>query len=225
MSDELIAGKVVRIGEGVTLILGDCKDIVPSLSFDAVVTDPPYGVNHNPGSGRMSKIGKAIMGDLTPPELRWMGAYPAVVWGGNNFCDQLPRSTGWLVWDKTHAKTCEHSQAELAWTNTVRTVRLHREAYHGFMRQRDGWFHTHQKPVNLMAWAMTWLPQDVTVLDPYMGSGTTGLAAIRTGRRFIGIELDPEHFETAEQRIRRELEAGTFDFAAQPDSVSQQPLL
>ncbi len=125
----------VTLAEGVTLYLGDCREIVPRLNFDAVVTDPPYGVANNRGDG---KVNGTIAGDAEPPELSWMAAHPAVVWGGNNFCDQLPRSTGWLVWDKTHAKSCEHSQAELAWTNTVRTIRLHREAYHGFMRQRDG---------------------------------------------------------------------------------------
>jgi DNA modification methylase len=69
------------------------------------------------------------------------------------------------------------------------------------------------------------IPQGATVLDPYMGSGSTAIACIRTGRKFIGIERDPVHFATAEQRIRRELEAGTFNFAAQPASASQQPLL
>jgi site-specific DNA-methyltransferase (adenine-specific) len=82
------------------------------------------------------------------------------------------------------------------------------------------------KPLNMMCRIVEdYTREGDTVLDLCMGSGTTGIACIRTGRKFIGIERDPVHFATAEQRIRRELEAGTFDFAAQPASVSQQPLL
>jgi len=192
----------------VVLYCGDCLEVRPTVApsiVDAVVTDPPYGVTHKPGRGRMSKVAGGIVGDEAPPNLRWVAEWPAVVWGGNNFCDQLPRSTGWLVWDKTNCEKCEHSQAELAWTNTVRTIRIHRENYSGFMRQRDGWFHQHQKPPALMMWCLQWLPPRCTVLDPYMGSGTTGIACIRTGRRFIGIEIDPTHYATALARINREL--------------------
>ena len=195
---------LVVLSDSVSIINADCRAVVP-LACDAVVTDPPYGVNSDRGDG---KIRGGIHGDEAPPDLRWVAAFPAVVWGGNNFCDQLPRSTGWLVWDKTHCEGCEHSQAEIAWTNTVRTVRIHREAYHGFMRQRDGWFHQHQKPPALMAWAMQWLKEGATVLDPYMGSGTTGIACIRTGRKFIGIEIDAGHFATARARLENELRQG-----------------
>lgn len=199
---------VVRLSDAVTIIRADCRDVLP-LPCDAVVTDPPYGVNHKPGCGRMSKIGGGIMGDETPPDLRWIADFPAVVWGGNNFCDQLPRSTGWLVWDKTHAETCEHSQAELAWTNMMtRTIRVHREAYHGFMRKRDGWFHQHQKPPALMAWCLQWTKEGDMILDPFMGSGTTGIACIRSRRKFIGIEIDPEVFEVARGRLVAELRQG-----------------
>jgi DNA modification methylase len=190
---------------GVELYLGDCAEILPLLTFGAVVTDPPYGVGFVSG---MNKVKGAIMGDETPPDVRWMANYPAVVWGGNNFCDQLPRSAGWLLWDKTHAESCRHSQAEIAWSNVVNTVRWHREAYHGFMRQRDGWFHPTQKPPGLMAWCLQWIDPELTVIDPYMGSGTTGIACVRQGRKFIGVERDPEHFNTAVERIRQEMAQG-----------------
>jgi DNA modification methylase len=209
----------------VQLYRGDCLAVLPALTgIDAVVTDPPYGVNHKPGKGRMSKIAGGIMGDKKPPDLRWVSAYPAVVWGGNNFCDQLPRATGWLVWDKTNPDTCEHSQAELAWTNTVRTVRLHRENYSGFMRARDGWYHQHQKPPMLMAWCLQWIASGATVLDPFMGSGTTGIACIRTGRRFIGIEIDPHYFDVAVGRIERELAQPRLPSMAPPKPAEQPEL-
>lgn len=184
-----------------TLYLGDCTDIVPSLAFDAVVTDPPYGVNINRGDGRQTKIAKKIANDSEPPKIGWMAEKPAVIWGGNNFCDQLPRSTGWLVWNKYHHEKSEHSQAELAWSNVVRTVRLYSEAYHGFMRGRDGWFHPTQKPPGLMRWCLAFIPEAEVILDPYMGSGTTGIACADLGKRFIGIEIDPGHFDTACKRI------------------------
>lgn len=211
MSTERGAVRRFTLGDlSATLYLGDCREVLKQpIRFDAVVSDPPYGVSNNRGDG---KVNGTIDGDKEPPDVAWMAAYPSVIWGANNFT--LPRSTGWLVWDKTHAKTCEHSQAELAWTNTVKTIRLHREAYHGFMRQRDGWFHPNQKPPNLIAWAMSWIPERATVLDPYMGSGTTGIACLRTGRNFIGIEKDPRHFATAVDRIEREVAQGVLPLAA-----------
>jgi DNA modification methylase len=195
----------------VTLYRGDCEGIRDGLSFDAVVTDPPYGVGYSAGA-RHQKVRGKIMGDETPPNIAWMAEYPAVVWGGNNFCDQLPRSAGWLVWDKTHAESCRHSQAEIAWSNVVNTVRHHREAYHGFMRARDGWFHPTQKPPTLMQWCLQWLPEGCTVIDPFMGSGTTGIACVRSGRRFVGIEKDPAHYATAVERITNELAQGDLFF-------------
>jgi DNA modification methylase len=205
----------------VTLYLGDCEDLRDGLSFDAVVTDPPYGVAHNKQSAtRRYKIRTEIQGDESPPDVAWMASYPAVIWGANNF--ELPRSTGWLVWDKTHGPKCQHSQAEIAWSNIVKTVRLHREAYHGFMRQRDGWFHPTQKPPGLMVWCMQWLPAECTVLDPYMGSGTTGIACVRSGRRFVGIEKDPAHYATAIERITNELRQGDL-FHSQHNDKTQAP--
>lgn len=191
---------VERIGLA-TLYLGDCREIAPTLPRpDAVVTDPPYGVSMKRGD---SKNGDAIAGDDAPPDLRWMAEYPAVIWGGNNFCDQLPRSTGWFVWHKHFPECARHSQAELAWTNTSRTVRHYSEAYHGFMRKKDGWHHPTQKPPGLMRWCIkrAKVPAGGVVLDPYMGSGTTGVAAVQMGHPFVGIEIDPGYFDTACRRI------------------------
>jgi site-specific DNA-methyltransferase (adenine-specific) len=185
----------------IDLLLGDCLDILPTLSgIDAVVTDPPYGVSMIRGD---SKIRGAIANDDHLEDVRWMGNYKAIIWGGNNFCDQLPRSTGWLVWYKYFPDVSHHSQAELAWTNITKTIRHYSEAYHGFMRQRDGWFHPTQKPVGLMRWCINLcdLPTGSTILDPYMGSGTVGIAAVRMGFNFIGIEINPAYFAIAQRRI------------------------
>lgn len=201
----------------VKVVCGDCLDVLrelPDGCVDAVVTDPPYGVDHKPG-GRMSKVRGGIEGDHEPPDIRWIARYPSVIWGGNNFCDQLPRSTGWLIWDKTHAETCEHSQAELAWTNVVRTIRWHRQAYHGFMRQRAGWFHQHQKPVELMRWCIRFLPEHCDlILDPFGGSGTTAVAALHEGRRCLIIEKDAGYCDITRRRVAEAMGVGKGSFLA-----------
>lgn len=180
---------------------GDCREVLPLLpAFDLVLTDPPYGVLMNGNPGRRAKLTEQIEGDATVPDVAWMTAHKAIVWGGNNF--GLPRSTGWLVWDKCHPEGSQHSQAELAWTNVVRTVRHYREAYHGFMRQRDGWFHPTQKPPGLMRWCIG-LTDAACVFDPYMGSGTAGIAAMETGCRFIGVEIHRPYFDIACERIAK----------------------
>jgi len=196
-----------RCADGITLYHGDCAELVPAIgpsAFDAVITDPPYGVNHRPGNNRLSKIGVGILNDEAPPAIGWIALFPAVIWGANNFFDQLPRSTGWLIWDKIFGEKCRHSQAELAWTNLVRTIRLHREAYHGFMRKRDGWFHQHQKPPALLAWCISFAPARAIILDPFAGSGTTGVAAKRLGRRAILIELEEKYCRIAAERLAAE---------------------
>jgi len=188
----------VIIGDA-TLYCGDCLDILPTLpKVDAVVTDPPYGVSIKRGD---SKIQDAIQQDVSPPDVSELARWPAIIWGGNNFCDQLPRSTGWLVWYKHFPDMARHSQAELAWSNVVRTVRHYSEAYHGFMRERDGWFHPTQKPPGLMGWCLGFIPDAETILDPFMGSGTTGVACAKLGRRFIGVEIEPKYFDIACRRI------------------------
>jgi DNA modification methylase len=202
-----------------TLYLGDCLEILPTLpKVDAVITDPPYGVSHNKVSAvRRYKVRDEIQGDTSPPDVAWMNDYQAIVWGGNNF--NLPRSTGWLVWDKCHPEESQHSQAELAWTNVVRTVRHYREAYHGFMRQRDGWFHPTQKPPALFKWCLGFTTG--TVLDPYMGSGTTGIACAWDRRAFVGIEIEPKYFDIACRRIEQAQAQGKL---FEPDPPKQEQM-
>ena len=195
---------------------GDCREVLPTLAFDAVVTDPPYGVSMMRGD---SKICENISNDAYPPDVSCLARWPAVIWGGNNFCDQLPRSTGWLVWDKTFPECAKHSQAELAWSNVTKTVRHYREAYHGFMRQRDGWFHPTQKPPALMAWCIGFINVGLSICDPYMGSGSTGIACAMAGRAFVGIEIERRYFDIACERIARAQAQGQL----LPHVAQQQP--
>jgi site-specific DNA-methyltransferase (adenine-specific)/modification methylase len=127
-----------------------------------------------------------------------------VMWGGNNF--RLPPSRCWLVWDKQNAVPTM-SDVELAWTNLDRPAK--RKSLPVGVHKHG---HPTEKPQALMTWSMevARVPIGATVLDPYMGSGTTGIACLRTNRNFIGIEKDPEHFKTACARLERECNQGAL---------------
>jgi len=214
--------RIVYQTDRATLWCGDCLAVLPTLaadSFDAILTDPPYGVRLKRGDSRTFR---PIVGDEAPPDVRWIGAHSkAIVWGGNNFCDQLPRSTGWLVWDKWESPLSEHSMAELAWTNCVRTIRVHRQSFRGFtatVSHDSERVHPAQKTIALMEWCigLSGTVADQAILDPFAGSGTTGVACIRTGRRFIGIEIDERYCQIAARRLAEAESAyALFDEAEQ----------
>ena len=189
--------------DGIAIYHGDAREIVPSLPRPALVlADPPYGVSQNRGD---LKARGTVRGDDEPFDPGYLVAMdvPTVLFGANAYADRLPASRGWLVWDKTHGEKCEHSQAELAWTNFVGGIRMHREAYHGFMRKKDGWVHPNQKPVRLFQWilGLPWTPKDGMVMDPYMGSGTAVIACKWAGRKAIGIEIEERYCDLAVRRL------------------------
>ncbi len=206
----------------VRLYLGDCREVLPSLTgVDAVVTDPPYGIDYDPtrsqesaASGSRKQMNK-VVGDGEPFDPRPLLAIGRrhVVWGANNFASKMPDAGGWLVWDKREGGSTfrgfQMSDCELAWCNEGRMVRTISHRWCGHLRdsERESFVHPTQKPIVVMTWCLEQakVPQGATVLDPYMGSGTTGVACVRTGRRFIGIEIDPTHFATAVSRIESEL--------------------
>lgn len=186
------------------LYLGDCRDVLPGLGpVDAVVTDPPYGIGMDGG-----KIGKAIYEqkdwDSKPADVAFVVKMqvPTIIWGGNYF--NLAPSSKWLVWDKRNDQMT-FADCELAWTNLDGAVRQFRWLWSGpYQQQREERFHPTQKPLQLMCWCIGHLPETAaTILDPFMGSGTTGVAAVQLGRKFIGIEIDPGYFAIAEKRIKQ----------------------
>jgi site-specific DNA-methyltransferase (adenine-specific) len=209
---------VERIGEA-TLILGDCRDVLPTLGkVDAVVTDPPYGIagvwkgGKGHGWGRASAAGELrnSWDDEIPHDvvtaLAGMGC-PSIIWGGNYF--DLPPSRCWLVWNKPE-RNFTLADAELAWTNIDAVVRVFDAP-----RSDVGREHPTQKPLALMRWCVAKLQNAQTILDPFMGSGTTGVAAVKLGRRFIGIEREPKYFGIACRRIEAAY--------AQPDLFVRAP--
>lgn len=203
-------------GDGVDLYLGDCLEVLPYLvGVDAVVTDPPYGLGDKMSGGTWGsaeKYGNLREWDQAPSTSTLLAIAGlstfCVMWGGNYFA--LPPSRCWLVWDKQNAVPTM-SDVELAWTNLDRPAKRK-----SLPVGRHNYGHPTEKPLPLMIWTLeaARIPEKSTVLDPFMGSGTTGIACIRTGRRFIGVERDPVHFETARSRIERELAQGRFEFGS-----------
>lgn len=200
------------------LILGDCRDVLPTLGpVDAVVTDPPYGIGAANGasgggtdaSGRYKRRPKSYEGtwDNDRPDgatfaLILAAAPLHVIWGGNYFADLLPRAGRWLFWDKVNSMPT-YSDGEMAWTSLGgAAVKKFTRCNNGLASLRDGErVHPTQKPVPLMEWCFGFLPDRCSVLDPYMGSGSTGVACALTGRAFIGIEREPTYFDIACRRI------------------------
>ena len=193
--------RVEHVGAA-TLYLGDCREILPALGkVDAVVTDPPYGIGIT-RSNRLAVsrgMGGKSWDDETPGadflrELITL-APQSIIWGGNYF--QLPTTRCVLVWDKQNDGR-DFADLEMAWTNLDAVARIKRLRP---MNMDDGKVHPTQKPVALMKWCIDKLAAPKLVLDPFMGSGSTGVAAVQMGRRFIGIERDPDYFDIACKRI------------------------
>jgi hypothetical protein len=172
--------------------------------------DPPYGIgdrwgretNGKNGSSRLRSSEEAEWDSAPVPEETMAAALHAgrhhIVWGGNYY--SLPAARGWLVWDKV--QRFSGADAELAYTNLDIPVRIYRlsriDAHQNLERGKE---HPTQKPIVLMEWCLSFIPDAKTILDPFMGSGTTGVACMRLGRQFIGIEREARYFEMACQRI------------------------
>jgi site-specific DNA-methyltransferase (adenine-specific)/modification methylase len=194
-----------------TLYLGDCLEILPTLpKVDAVITDPPYGIGASSkkfinGTSKTKKDYYAdVCWDTAPPsreviDLAVEKGEVAVVWGGNYFT--LPPSRCFLVWDKTiHGNS--YADCEIAWTNQDANARI--KPLNMVAANMDGRVHPTQKPLELMRWCIAQCKNDPqTILDPFMGSGTTGVACVQLGRKFIGIEIEPKYFEIACRRIEQ----------------------
>jgi DNA modification methylase len=201
--------------EYVTIYHGDCREILPSLApVDLLLTDPPYGIKYvhgaalGPNASRFSN--SPIVGDnepFDPAHLLQLGV-PSIIWGGNNFADRLPTARAWLIWDKRCNTTVNHqSDCEIAWTSDLTQSRIFYHVWDGFRRQTEKGtprVHPMQKPVALMSWCLGLAPKARTVLDPYMGSGTTLRAAKDLGLKAIGIEIEEKYCEIAARRMAQQ---------------------
>lgn len=206
MSDNPAAKRIEVIGDCV-LVLGDCRDILPTLGpVDAVVTDPPYGIGFAAQPTRYQRANgmkPQAWDDSRPDDVveALVERFPRVIiWGGNYF--SLRPTRGWLVWTKT-GNAPSMADLELAWTSMDMNSRRFEKSVASASREKDlqNGAHPSQKPVELMAWCLDYVPGDGTVLDPFMGSGTTGVACVGRSRSFIGIEREPSYFDIACRRI------------------------
>jgi site-specific DNA-methyltransferase (adenine-specific) len=208
----------VTIGNA-TLYCGDCLAILPTLGkVDAVVTDPPYGIGfaaqptrYQRANGMQPSAWDDCKTDLSPV---LNAADKVVLWGGNHF--SLPQSRGWLAWTKT-GNAPSMADLELAWTSLDMNARRFEKSVKSASLEKSlqDAPHPTQKPVDLIVWSIEQVGGADTILDPFMGSGTTGVACAKLGRKFIGIEIEPKYFDIACKRIERAY--------AQPDMFIEPP--
>ena len=209
--------------DGITIYNADCRDVLPGVSADLLCTDPPYGI----GVARRDFVGgskkiTAFAGRMVPTRdyghSNWddkpvdgellqlaMSRCPAqIIFGGNYF--DLGPARGYFVWDKGRRKM-SFADAEMAWTNLDSVVRVIQWKWNGFIQQaghpKEQRFHPTQKPQGVMSWVLQQVPTAESVLDPFMGVGSTLIAARDLGRRAIGIELEEKYCEIAAQRLEK----------------------
>lgn len=201
----------------IDLRLGDCLELMrdlPDGSVDCVVTDPPYGIGQDKGmggggfdsSGKYKRRPRRYEGEWdsnAPDETTMLNiisiAPISIIWGGNYH--KLPVGGKWLVWNKQQVMP-SYSDAELAWTN-IDGVKVDMFTLHCNKARQEQGLHPTQKPLALMMWCVEkFTNEGDTILDPFMGSGTTGVACVKLNRNFIGMEINKDYFDIAEQRIR-----------------------
>lgn len=205
-----------------TLYLGDCREIAPTLARPAaVISDPPYGMAADTDYTRFSggqtprgvgSLHAPIVNDDVPFDARWLVGFDRVVlWGFNHFPECLAAGAA-LVWDKRNpgAEGTFLSDCEVAWMKGRRGAYIFRCVFAGSGRAVDAGVppyapavHPTQKPVALMRWCIEQakVPPGGCILDPYMGSGSTGVAAVQMRHPFVGIEIEPRYFDVACRRI------------------------
>lgn len=215
--------------DGITIYCGDCAEIAPTLGrFDLLCSDPPYGIKQarNVDAGRTKKgfggkrsaavrdYGESDWDDVPPTDELIASLRATSEWqclfGGNYF--GLPPSSCWLVWDKETGDN-SFADAELAWTNYACAVRLKRYRWNGYIRgaltgkaalEAEPRYHPTQKPLAVMSWAISLCPERPTsILDPFMGSGTTLVAAKNLGISAVGIEREEKYCAIAVDRLRQ----------------------
>jgi DNA modification methylase len=211
-------------GKGIVIYNGDCRDVLPTLGrFDLLLTDPPYGIGAEkfrstlPNTKGDNRV-EGIAGDNDTEAAKWLftqisETQSAVVWGANNFPELLPHKGRWLCWDKRLTEAADKmlgSAFELAWTNKRSGFGGMYRVLHGGVVNADGGkrFHPTQKPVLLFRKLISDIKAAATILDPFMGSGTTLVAAKLEGRSATGIEISEKYCEIAANRLRQ----GVLDF-------------
>lgn len=213
--------------DGITIWCGDCLEVMSGLAgIDSLISDPPYGIRHR--RGRCGDRGKGItkgtngiVGDDKPFNPAHLLGFPRVLlWGANWYADKLPPGR-WLIWDKQeHGGSGDFSEAEIAWCNAGKSMKIFRHMWLGVQRKSEVGqprLHDTQKPVELMRWCIKQVKPQGLICDPYMGSGSTLVAAQREGRQAVGIELSEDYCQVAAERLR------SPTFFSQPKQANSKP--
>lgn len=204
-----------------TLYQADCRDILPTLGrFDLLLTDPPYGIGIAKNPVRQAH--ERMDWDLLPPSSELLTQLvatcdAAIIWGGNYF--GLPASQCFYVWDKVQPQNFSLAMCELAWVNRKSPAKLYRQSVLSYRKH-----HPTQKPTELMLWCIEQNEASESIFDPFMGSGTTGVACVQLGRKFTGIEREPKYFDIACKRIEQAYLQGKL-FEPEPVKQEQGALL
>jgi DNA modification methylase len=210
----------------IEIIQGDCLKVMKSFrdkQFDLVLTDPPYGINAQQKDGKIGGTSASVeklAGQINhkyppfddskridPSELLRV-SINQIIWGAEYISDLLPPSRGWLVWYKriNEQSNC-YGDCEFAWSSFDKPNRLNQHLWMGFLRdsERGENYHATQKPVEIIKWCLElYTNEGDTILDPFLGSGTTAVACERMGRNCVGIEISPEYCEIARKRVQAE---------------------
>jgi len=210
------------------IIQGDCLEImkqIPDKSIDLVLTDPPYGIE----AGGLLKAGYKHKSETMATNRNdygvsaWDVRTPTkelfeeilrvskeqVIFGGQYFTDKLPPRGKWIIWDKKVEDKYQNSfsDCELAWTSKNGATKIIRYLWHGMIQDnmlaKDLRQHPTQKPIEVIRRIIQMFEGD-TILDPFLGSGTTAVACKQLGRKYIGIEISEKYCEIANQRLRQE---------------------
>ena len=204
------------------LLKGDCLEImkeIPDKSIDVIITDPPYGILGGSKTIGGSKLYKANEYNCEWDNVRmskeildeiFRCSKNQIIFGYNYFSDLLPSTNSLIVWDKKEKNDWfdNFSDGEIIWTSYNKPLRIYRFLWMGALRKgkRTRRVHPTQKPVELMDWIIkNYTKENDVILDCFMGSGTTGISAVKNNRNFIGIELDETYFNIAEERISNAL--------------------
>ena len=195
--------------KGIKIYHGDCRTILPTLEpVDLVLTDPPYGILSETGSAATRRSA----GNVGNGHIAWdvaldsnlitllLDAAPeSMIWGGCHM--SLPPTFGYLIWDK-RIDGLNFGECEFCWTTGTFAPR---QFHYRAVGIDNGKIHPTQKPVALMKWCLSFFPLAKSILDPFMGSGTTLRAAKDLGRQAIGIEIEEKYCEIAANRLRQEV--------------------
>jgi len=207
--------------ESCTIYHGDCREIFPTLGrFDLLLTDPPYGIDWNTNYSRFtnlmtsgSQVDHAKIENDSDSQMMKFALeidLPKIVWGAHLSPWLIKEAGSWLVWDKRFENgVAMLADAELAYWSKGAGVYIHKHTWQGMIGDKSGTprkrLHPNEKPAGLLRWCLNLCPDAQIILDPFMGSGTTLVAAKLEGRRAVGIELEEKYCEIAAERLRQKV--------------------